>query len=164
MIYFENIFRLEELLNSTTSLERKIEKVTCSHTSVIHYYIESIEDKNAFQAKHCINESLFILTRATFGKGKQGDALCSKSDNQMGYFTKREPGVYYVKTESSPHFHVSNFHKTWSPSNNVNNSYFPGYCSCNFFSVILKAYSKSFKMFKVSFFTKIFTALSHKPL
>ena len=80
----------------------------------------------------------------------------------MGYFTKREPGVYYVKTESSPHFHVSNFHKTWSPSNNVNNSYFPGYCICNFFSVILKAYSKSFKMFKMSFFTKIFTALSHK--
>lgn len=130
MIYFKNVILLEELLNITTPLERKIEKVTCSHTSVIHYYIESIKEKDAFPAKRCINESIFTLTRATFGKGKQGDIVCSKSDNQMGYFTKREPGVYYVKTESTPHFHVSN--KTYSLSNSVNNSNFSCYCICYF--------------------------------
>ena len=68
----------------------------------VAYYIESIENKNAFQAKSCSDESIFLE------KEKQGDQRCSLSANQMGYFTKQQSGVFYVKTKSSAPFSCNN--------------------------------------------------------
>lgn len=68
----------------------------------VAYYIESIENKNGFQAKSCSDEGIFLE------KEKQGNQKCSPSANQMGYFTKQQSGVFYVKTKLSAPFSCKN--------------------------------------------------------
>lgn len=84
-------------------MKDRVERLICSHARSVYYYIESIQNKNAFQAKRCSHESIFLE------KEKQGDKKCTIYGNQMGYYTKRIPGVYYVKTKSSSTFSCKNF-------------------------------------------------------
>ena len=84
-------------------MKDRIERLICSHARSVYYYIESIKNKNAFQAKRCSHENIFLE------REKQGDKKCSYYGNQMGYYTKRIPGVYYVKTKSSSPFSCKTF-------------------------------------------------------
>ena len=84
-------------------MKDRVERLICSHARSVYYYIESIQNKNAFQAKRCSHESIFLE------KEKQGDKKCTIYGNPMGYYTKRIPGVYYVKTKSSSPFSCKNF-------------------------------------------------------
>ena len=100
LIYF---IVLVYLLNPFIPMKDRVERLICSHARSVYYYIESIQNKNAFQAKRCSHESIFLE------KEKQGDKKCTIYGNQMGYYTKRIPGVYYVKAKSSSPFSCKNF-------------------------------------------------------
>lgn len=89
--------------NPFIPMKDRVQRLICSHARSVYYYIESIQNKNAFQAKRWSHESIFLE------KEKQGDKKCTIYGNQMGYYTKRIPGVYYVKTKSSSPFSCKNF-------------------------------------------------------
>ena len=67
-------------------------------------FIESIKNKNGFQAKRCDNNDIFAKEST-----KTGDEKCTDPANQMGYFTnKLEEGVFYVKTNGEPPYASKN--------------------------------------------------------
>ena len=78
--------------------------VVCNHIRSALLFIESIKNKNGFQAKRCDNNDIFAKESA-----KTGDEKCTDPANQMGYFTdKLEEGVFYVKTNGEPPYASKN--------------------------------------------------------
>ena len=78
--------------------------MVCNHIRSVLLFIESIKNRNAFQAKRCEDNRIFAKESK-----KTGDEKCIEPANQMGYFTdKLEEGVFYVKTNGEPPYASKN--------------------------------------------------------
>ena len=78
--------------------------MVCNHIRSVLLFIESIKNRNAFQAKRCEDNRIFAKESK-----KAGDEKCIEPANQMGYFTdKLEEGVFYVKTNGEPPYASKN--------------------------------------------------------
>ena len=97
-------FLLDLLANSKLTREQLTEIVVCNHIRSVLLFIESIKNKNGFQAKSCKNSRIFAKENRKIGEEK-----CIEPANQMGYFTdKMEEGVFYVKTNGEPPYASKN--------------------------------------------------------
>ena len=67
--------------------------VSCSHYRAAHYFIESIKNKYAFQSFPC----------ETYDAFKRGRCHIKRS-TYMGYFSNKEPGIYYFMTRGKAPF------------------------------------------------------------
>ena len=99
-----NNFLLALLTDPTITQEELVEIVVCNHIRSVLLFIESIKNKNGFQAKRCENSDIFAKEST-----KTGDEKCIEPANKMGYLTdKSEEGVFYVKTNGEPPYASKN--------------------------------------------------------
>lgn len=71
--------------------------VLCSHSRAQEYFSESISPENKFVGEHCDNYAKRLLTWWL-------STPCSGIKDQMGIYTQRKSGKFYVSTNSSPPF------------------------------------------------------------
>lgn len=70
--------------------------VSCSHFRAAEFYVESIEDKNKFDSYRCESANDFTEGKCNFRSCRHGNC------NNMGYYARKNMGVFYLFTNSAP--------------------------------------------------------------